>query len=257
LRRRTALLQQHADAFRARKETAKAVVTAEEARLRIQEALREADHGEDAGAAVADPAPATSEPAAKLERARAEAFRLAWSDRAANRHRSRPEADVLELRADPLGSDTRILFAEEPTGTITLLAVLEDAAAADEHHDAALDLACQLLEEIRDDGWPAESVAFADAESFISRFLPGRHPDVAARAAARAAAMTLTTLRDQASLSIARVAELAGLDQDQVKLLELRGAGYAEVEMLAAYARALGGTLRLTVELDGTGHIIL
>ncbi len=41
---------------------------------------------------------------------------------------------MVELRPDPLGSGSRILFAEEPTGTITLLAVLEDDAAVDEHH---------------------------------------------------------------------------------------------------------------------------
>ena len=78
------------------------------------------------------------------------------------------------------------------------------------------------------------------------RFLPGRYPDLARRAAARAATVTLTSLRDQTCLSMARVAELGDLNEGQVKLLELQGPGYGDVEVLAAYARALGGTLRLT-----------
>ena len=134
--------------------------------------------------------------------------------------------------------------------------MLDDGKAVNEHHDAAYDIAGQLLEEIRDDGRPAEGLAFADPESFVAHFLPGRDPDVAARAAARAATVTLTTLRDQTSLSMARVAEQAGLGEGQVKLLELQGPGYGEVELVARYARALGGTLRLSIELDGTEHIV-
>lgn len=178
------------------------------------------------------------------------------NDAAGPARESRREADVFKLRADPLGPGALILFAEEPTGTLTLLTVLEDGHAVTEHHDAALDQASRLLEEIRDDGWPAEILDFAAADSLAERFLPGRGPDLAARAAARTATVTLTALRDQTSLSMARVAELGGLGEGQVKRLELQGPGNGDVELLAAYARALGGTLRLTIELDGTAHIV-
>jgi hypothetical protein len=254
LRRRTELLQQHVDAFRARKETAKAVVTAEEARLRIQEALRAAGQDEDAGPAPAEPDLAADESAARLQRARADAFRLLGIDPAAGAHPARPEADVLELRPDPLGSDARILFAEEPTGTITVLAVLEDAAAVAEHHDAALDLACELLEEIRDDGWPTDSLDFADGDGFITTFFPARGPDLTRRAAALGRATSLTRLREGAGLTAAELAERGGLSHDAIGRIDRLGPGEADVGDVAAYARALGGTLRLIVDLDGEEH---
>jgi phage shock protein A len=268
-------LQAMVDRFRTRKETAKATAVAAEVIARIRQYADDID--------VAGPDPVITgvsarDSAARVEQLLAEGQRLLTlvhegaaseadrrsSDRdrvaaysAAGGSRSRPATDLLELRADPLGSGALIFFAEEPIGTLTLLAVLDDRHAVAEHHDAAFDLAGRFLEQIRDDGWPAGGLAFARPESFVTHFLPGRDADLDARAAARAATVTLTRLRDQASLSMAQVAELAGLGEGQVKVLELRGPAYGEVEVLAAYARALGGTLRLTVDLDGARHIVL
>ena len=252
-------LQAMVDGFRTRKETAKATAIATETIVRIRQ------YADDIEVTWPDPVP-IPEPAsdsdAGVEQLLAEGRRLLAAVRAGaptpeEAASSQPESDVFTLRADPLGSGALIFFAEEPVGTLTLLAVIDDGKAVAEHHDAAHDRAGQLLEEIRDDGWPAEGLAFSDPDSFVAHFLPGRDPDVAARAAARATAVTLTTLRDLTSLSMARVAEQAGLSEGQVKLLELQGPGYGEVEQLARYARALGGTLRLTIELDGTGHSVL
>lgn len=164
---------------------------------------------------------------------------------------------MVELRPDPLGSDTRILFAEEPTGTITLLAVLEDEAAVDEHHYAALDLACQLLEEIRDDGWPAGGLGFDEPAAFIARFYPGRHDELTRRAARLGRTTLLARLRESAGLAAPAMTEHGGLSQDSVRIIDEYGARHADVADVAAYARALGGTLRLIVDLDGTEHIVL
>jgi hypothetical protein len=245
--------------FRTDKEAAKAVATAAEAQVRVRSILDTLDAAPDPG----DARFAAGDAAARVEQTLAEAGRLltalrasdpASADGPAGSPVSRPEADVLELRADSLGSDARILFAEEPTGTLTLLTVLEDARAVIEHHDSAADLASELLEAIRDDGWPADGLEFAAAEPFIVKFFPDRGPDLAARAADLAETILLADLRERQELSIARLAERARLSQGQVKLLELQGAGQADVGVLAAYARALGGTLRLTISLDGTDY---
>jgi phage shock protein A len=261
LTHRAQRLQLLIDRFRTSKETAKAIATAAAAQARIQDILDAFDAAPDAE----DLERAASESAARLGQALAEARRLleevraddpATADGAAAGPGSRPETDVLELRPDPLGSDARIFFAEEPTGTLTLLTVLEDARAVAEHHDSAIDLACELLEEIRDDGWPTDSLEFGAADSFTTKFFPGRGPDLTARATALHAAILLTDLRERNDVSLPRLAERAGLNQGQAKLLELQGARHAHVEMLAAYARALGGTLRLTISLDGEDHRI-
>jgi hypothetical protein len=61
---------------------------------------------------------------------------------------------LLELRADPLGGDIRLLFAMEPPDTVTVLAVLEGEGAVHVHRDKALSLASDLLIEIRSGEWP-------------------------------------------------------------------------------------------------------
>jgi len=251
-------LQAMVDGFRTRKETAKATAVAAEAIARIRQ------YSDDIEVTDHDPVitlRSAADSDARVSQLLAEGRRLLAAVRAGlptarEAASSRPENDVFTLRADPLGSGALIFFAEEPVGTLTLLSVLDDRHAVDEHHDAAFDLAGQLLEEIRDDGWPGEGLVFADPEVVAERFLPGHYPDLARRAATRAATVPLTALRDQTRLSMARVAELGDLGEGQVKLLELRGPGYGDVEVLATYARALGGTLRLTIDLDGTGHIV-
>lgn len=248
-------VQRHLDAFRAQKETAKAHVTAEETRVRIQEALQAAGLSEDGDDMPADPYLGASEATARLEQVRAAAFRLLGIDPAAGQAASRRGADIRELRADPLGSDTRILFAEEPAATVTLLAVLEDEAAVAEHREAALELATGLLAEIRDDGWPADSLDFAEGDDFVARFFAGRGPDLSRRAAALGSATSLARLRG-AGLSATALARRAGLRPDIIMSIDRRPIRHADVARVAAYARALGGTLRLTIDLDGEEHVI-
>jgi hypothetical protein len=111
-----------------------------------------------------------------------------------------------------------------------------------------------LLAEIRDDGWPAESLEVTNPESFTTHFFAGRGPELTARAIALTAVTLLTDLRERHEMSMAQVAGRAGISEGQVKLLELRGAQDAEVEVLAAYVRALGGSLRLTASIDGQDY---
>jgi phage shock protein A len=259
-------LQMLVDRFRTAKETAKAVATATEASARIKDTLDAFDAVPDAADATPradDIERAGSESAARSEQTLAHARRLLTAVRASDPAAacegvagpvSRPAKDVLELQADPLGSGSRLLFAEEPTGTLTLLAVLDDARAVGEHHDSAIDLAGRLLAEIRAEGWPAESLELANNESFTTHFFAGRGPELTARATSLAAVTLLTNLRERHDMSMAQVAGRAGLSEGQVKLLELQGARDAEVEVLAAYVRALGGSLRLTASIDGLDY---
>jgi helix-turn-helix protein len=256
-------LQVLVDAFRAQKETAKALTTAAEGQARIQQAAAELQQ---TAGGEPDPLPeqaeigrAATDSAERAERLQQQAMRLLGISRnsagtAPGTGADRPESDVLELRPDPLGTDVRILFAEEPTGTVTLLTVLADAAAVDEHRDAAIGLACELLEHIRDEGWPTESLEFEEGESFVTRCFAGRGPELTARATALGAAISLASLRERAGLAVAELAERASLSEAEVRAIEIRGARHPDIEAVAAYARALGGTLRLTISLDGTDY---
>ena len=98
-------------------------------------------------------------------------------------------AGLLELRADPLGTDARILLAVEPADTVTLLAVLDGSAAVSEHRHLAISLAGELLTELRATGWPRDQdsadgpgsghsakLTFADAGAFLATYFPGLRP---------------------------------------------------------------------------------
>lgn len=257
LSRRARRVQFHVDTFRVHKETAKAAVTAEEARLQVEEALQAADLDGEDGGETTDPDPAVSQSAARLQTARDEAFRLLGiGDAAAGRPASRPESDVLELSPDPLASGVRVLFAEEPTGTITVLTALENHEAVAAQRDMAIDLACELLEEIRDDGWPTESLQFEDGAALLARFFPGRREELTGRASAFGTALALGTLRERAGLTAPGLARKAGLSENIVQIMESDGTRHADVRAVAAYARALGGTLRLTISMDARDHLI-
>jgi hypothetical protein len=164
---------------------------------------------------------------------------------------------VRELHADPLGSGARVLFAVEPADTIVLLTVLENADAVDQHEDAAIDAAADLLEQISDGGWPPDGeepgLEFGDADEFLTRFFPQTRADVVARAAALARLTDLGALRTARNLSVAELAGRAGLRRDAAEAAEADLLP-AEIGQVAAYVRGLGGTLRLTVSLDGEQH---
>jgi DNA-binding Xre family transcriptional regulator len=263
LSRRAHRLQVLVDAFRGQKETAKALATAAEAQARVQQAVGALEPSE-ALEPGTDPDPAeivrsAADSAERIERLREQAMRLLGliqdSDGAAPAGGTdRPESDVLELRPDPLGSDVRILFAEEPTGTVTLLTVLADTDAVDQHASTAVALASELLEHIRDEGWPTESLQFEYGDALVARYLPGRSAELKARAAVLTAAMTLAGLRERLGLTARELADRAGLDENLVTIIEQGSVRHADVETLAAFVRALGGTLRVTASVDGTEY---
>lgn len=207
-------LQWQVDAFRAAKETAKAMYTAAEAHLRIADAMAVAE----GRSSDADPAQhtaalqaaresldrVTGEGMALLDRVREQAGPLddERRDWPPGEHpeppppqpQTRPVADepargLLELRADTTGTDIRILFAVEPADTVTLLAVLEGPDAVSEHGPDAVRLASDLLTEVRADGWPVDvdEVSLADSGAFLASFFPADDGGISRRAALLAA----------------------------------------------------------------------
>jgi Helix-turn-helix domain len=181
---------------------------------------------------------------------------------------SPPRADVLsapgllELRADPLGTDIRLLFAVEPRGTITVLAVLEGEAAVKVHRDKAMALASELLAEIRAGEWPPDQpqtpadveVAVPDATTFLERFFPANADAVRLRAGRRAdPAYTLAGLRQQRGIALAELAGLTGISAERLWVIEDGGWRVAQVREVFACLRALGASPELMAELDGLG----
>ncbi len=169
-----------------------------------------------------------------------------------------PPPGLLELRADPLGTDISILCAIEPAGTLTLLAVLEGEAAVAEYRPAAIGLSAKLLDEVRTEGWPAETdqVTVADAGSFLERYFDGQQDAVTKRAVALAGQMTLASLRARSGLGLAELAEGAGLSEGELWALQDGDLRSARLRDIAAYVRALGGRLEVTAVIDGEPHIL-
>jgi hypothetical protein len=274
LSKRAEQLQSLINAMRSRKETAKAMITAAEARTRIRDAAAELEsevirkHGPGnwLGPSEGEPEPdletAASELTTQLEELVARARQLLAVEDAVEPDgpaAGRSTARIRELHADPLGSGARLLFAAEPADTIVLLTVLENAEAVDEHGDAAIDAAADLLDQVRDGGWPSAGddagLEFADTDQFLTRFFPQARADVVARAADLAGLTQLAALRTGSDLSLAELARRADLRPGQAASAEA-DLPSAEVADVAAYVRGLGGTLRLTVSLDGKQHRI-
>ena len=271
LTRRSQRLRDEVDAFRAAKETAKAMYTAADATLRIQDAVETAT--------TKSPAPADDEQAAQREAVEAaEAHLHAVAAQAAailrkiieagsdknQRHPPRdPVAGLLELRADPLGRDVRLLFAVEPADAVTVLAVLDGEEAITEHRAQAIELAGDLLTDIRAGAWPPADadapadieVTFADSATFLARFFPADTGAIAARAADLGAARSLAGLRG--GMSLAGLSSKTGISEQRLRDIEARGLRDAEVHEAAAYVRALGGRLTLTARLAESGPVLL
>ena len=175
-------------------------------------------------------------------------------------------AGLLELRADPLGADVRILCAEQPPDTLTLLAVLEGPDAIRAHRDTAIRLAGDLLAEVRaEDGPDDESLTlapetatgeltFTDAATFLAELFPDSDGEVARRAADLTAASTLQALRRHHGLTLDDLQTRTGLQAQELWELETSGLRSARLSELAAYVRALGGTLTVVTD-DGTAII--
>jgi hypothetical protein len=256
-------IQAEVDKFRTVKETAKARYTAAEASLRVAEAI-EAIGGEP----DPDLAQRREDLRAAAERLRTLGFPV--ETRAVIRHHSHrtgagnrpapppptppppepppePVAGLLELQADPLGSDIRILLAAEPADTMTLLAVLEGPEAASQHGAQATGLGGELLTEIRGHGWPADldEVVLADPNEFVARFFPADDGSIARRADVLAAMTPLAKLRADRHLTIEEVAARSGLPRHRVAAIERDGLRTARVHEAVALARVLGARLEL------------
>lgn len=279
-------LQAEVDRFRTAKETAKAMYTAAEASLRIQDAMATVtndgsiaeDGSEGAERIVRYPKPpppsaGDDEPGqlnqaleaaeAHLQAVATEAYQTLRSamDRAGLRvgHLATGPAGqvagLLELRADPLGRDVRLLLALEPADTVTLLAVLDGEDAISEHRVQAIRLAGDLLTDIRAGDWPPANaddpadieVTFADAAAFLARFFPAQAGALAARAVGLATARPLAELRG--STSLADLANKTGISEQRLRQIEEGGLRVAEMYEAVAYVRGLGGRLMLTAEL--------
>ncbi len=274
-------IQGKVDAFCAAKDAAKAMYTAAEASLSVHAAIAEIESRGDLGGAVTAGASTGDEGVDELNRALtaaeatvratlAQARQLLRQVRAASRPGGQnpdddptevgqaagedagtPVRGLLELRSDPLGADIRVLFAVEPPGTVTFLAVLDGADAISAHRDQAIELAGQLLTEIRDGSWPPPDagnagngeVCFDDPATLLTTFFPGHGAAVRARAAELAELGTLARLRQDRELSIADVATVSGLPEHRVWEIEHGGLRSAELHEAAAYVRAIGGRL--------------
>jgi hypothetical protein len=168
---------------------------------------------------------------------------------------AQPVAGLVELRADPLGRDVRLLFALAPADTVTLLAVLDGKDAITEHRVQAIRLAGDLLTDIRAGDWPPEDatdpadteVTFADSATFLARFFPSQASGIAARAIDLAAARSAAGLRGSTSLS--DLARQSGINEKRLREIEDGGFRDAEVREAVAYVRGLGGRLTLTAEV--------
>jgi hypothetical protein len=249
-------LQSEVDAFRSAKESAKAMYAAAEATLRIHDALE--------AMAAAGLAPDDQSEGDSQATATARLQEAAETLRALNDPRgSAVDADLLELRADPLGRDVRFLMALEPAGTVTLLAVLDGEDAIAEHRNQALRLAGDLLTDIRAGDWPPANaegpadleVTLADPATFLARFFPADSGAIARRAADLAAAQTLAGLRGD--MSLADLSTETGISERRLRDVEARGLGAAEVHEAAAYVRALGGRLTLTAVVGESAPVVL
>jgi len=178
---RSQRLQRDVDSCRTAKETAKAMYTAAEASLRIRDAM-EATGDEVADDDLADLNQSLGAAEARINAVAEQAARILRELYGERQPPAtiEPAAGLLELRADPLGHDIRVLMALEPAGTVTLLAVLEGPDAVAEHGAQAIELADQLLSDIRAGDWPPADarrhadveMTFADPATFLARFFP-------------------------------------------------------------------------------------
>lgn len=256
------------EGFSARKEAANAQHTSAEATMAIHQAILQssASTEEEKSAARADlvaSQQAFDAACAQLTGLVAEAgdvCRAIMSAVAddAPRPADQPPPGLLELRADPFGMDIRILCAVEPAATITLLAVLEGEAAIAEHRPAAIGLAAELLEQVRAEGWPAETeqVTVADGGSFLESFCDGQQGAVTQRAAALADQLTLTSLRARSGLSLADLARGADLSESDLWKLQDGDLRNARLRDIAGYVRAAGGRLELSVTAGGQRRVL-
>jgi len=266
-------LQVEVDRFRTSKETAKAAHTAADATAKVHALMEQVESGP-GEADVPAPEQLGSEAGDQQLRALlAQALRLRRAIRrfeesgdtdlgAARSERVRQGslelAELLQLRADSLGADIRILFAVDPPGTATLLTVLEGPQAIADDWDDAADAAIMFLMQIRDSGWPpypgepdGGGLEFEEPAAFLANFFSGADDALMSRAAAVAATGSLADLRSAGGMSLDDLARATGLGTNRLEALEKGEFRNATLHELTAYLRALGGSLTVTAEVRG------
>ena len=157
----------------------------------------------------------------------------------------------------------------EPQDTAVVLAWVEDPGRSLDDYQEVIRLAASRLAMAQAAGAP-EAMAQAagapeaaappggfvayDAESFLDEFFPGEETEVeiaAAALVARHRAHTLAEARQRMRLTQAQVAARMDVRQERVSAIERAEPGATEVRTLAAYVRALGGTLEIIADIDG------
>jgi phage shock protein A len=244
-------LADRVDAYRSRKETIKAVYAAAEARARVREAFTELGEPLDDGQEVGVQA--------KPGNGKYEADSA--PDETASDSPDEADADIRVLAADRLGADVRILFAPEPTGAVTLLTVLEGREAVDASMSEALDLARELLDEIRSDDAAADAPEdwqeFGGTPELLNWLAPESSAAIARRAASLATAVSLRDLRLRRGVTLSELARATGISARELATIERDGPESATfVHYLAAYLQHLGGRLELVARVDGEQHTL-
>jgi phage shock protein A/DNA-binding XRE family transcriptional regulator len=235
-------LQAKLDAFRTRKEVVKARHTAAEGMRAVYEAfLGITDELGHQLATAAEDEPAKTAEADEGARAEAGEGARAEAGEGARAASASEVPDVKELRPAAAGDrGCRILFRVADGEVILLARVPEDGDA-----DQALRHAITSLRR-------AHSFPRYDAESFVDEFFPGEAAEVEADAealVARSRARTLAEARQRAGLTQAQVAARMQVRQERVSAIERAEPGATEVRTLAAYVRALGGSLQIVAHI--------
>jgi hypothetical protein len=148
---------------------------------------------------------------------------------------------------------------------VTLLAVLDGTDAIEEHRDEAISLAGLLLTEIREGSRPpagsggteSGDICIDDAGALLTKLFPDRDGAIRTRAAELADVAAFAALRRERELSIGDLAASAGLTGQRVWQIEHAGLRSVELHEAAAYLRALGGRLDLTVAFGSGERTVL
>jgi DNA-binding XRE family transcriptional regulator len=231
-------LQERIDRFRVEKETIKATYTADEASRRVNEAFAEIEAVQGAaaqGVTVSSQGDAEPEDRDGL---------------------AGPPPLMVLLPGAPDNVRVAVLFVEQPKGTATLLAHVEDADEAPDQYEAASNVASARLPgpESGPTADPTASAAFIsyEAESFLDEFFAGEETEVeigAGALVARFRAYTLAEARKRMKYTQTEVARRMNVRQERVSAIERAEPGATEVRTLAAYVAALGGRLEITAHI--------
>ncbi len=264
-------LQAKVDAFRTRKETIKAAYTAAEASRTVREAI--ADIEENAGdleemnagtGAWSGVAGASAEANELLHEIRD--LTPPWQDTSGTTDQDdiHPPAGMMELRPGAPGNvRVGLLFVVEARDTAVLVAWVEHPDGAPDEYREAIPTAIARLAAAHPRPpavavLPAAFISY-DADSFLDEFFPGEETEVeigAGALAARNRAHTLAEARQRVRLTQAQVAGRMNVRQERVSAIERAEPGATEVRTLAAYVRALGGTLQIVAHIRDE-HITL